>query len=222
MSTTTEPSAYQQHLAAERAKAADLLRLAHDTAHALGTDWRAQRDAEDRGRVYLHGPDGLLVQLAYPPHQGYARVEASGNTPADVRAAGTQLGNTYGYWVHGHTISVRADRGPAVLAREVTRRLLPGYTAEVATLRTRVAGALANANARQALADELAGILTGIPAATDHQGRPATSLTWSPTGTGYARVEVGYDGASVRLEGVVLPAALARRVLAVLAQGEPA
>jgi hypothetical protein len=56
-------------------------------------------------------------------------------------------------------MTAAADRDPAAIAREVTRKLIPGTLERHATIAGRMARRIAAANARETLARELAGIM---------------------------------------------------------------
>lgn len=131
-------------------------------------------------------------------------------------------------------ISIRADRGHDVIARELMRRLLPRYGAAyqdaAAEARTNeVESARARAG-REATADLLADLLASLtPLHRVRVCHPAAdnraSVSWSsgvdgPTGVG--DVHINHDGTVVtELRIRWLPAQAAARVLAALTQETP-
>lgn len=221
MDTATAPTRYELERAAEVARAtsarADLLTLAHDVAHELDGDWTATDEHPDYPGVYLTGPDGAKVYLRFQGYREYIRLDISTSDPEDVRAARIALGgSTYSYGIERREISVAWGRGAKVTAREITRRLLPGYAEQVGTVRERLARDTAAASSAQANADAIAAVLGQGPTARDYKGDPTTDLRWSPVGDGYARIEVGSD--TVRLERASIPVDKFLWIAAILAE----
>lgn len=97
----------------------DFLAVARATAPHLGQQWRPEQDAHEHCAVLVH-TTGLRIAL-----------RSEWNTPDRITASGVYPASPHGrpYGTPHHKITVRADRGPKVLAAEISRRLLPDYTA---------------------------------------------------------------------------------------------
>lgn len=122
-------------------------------------------------------------------------------------------------------ITVRLDRGPAVIAREVVRRLLPAYVtawaAGVAEAHAHEVEAARDRAGRQATADLLASLAPPHRVSVSHPAADnRASVSWSsgvngPFGVG--DVHLNHDGTVVtELRIRWLPAEAAARVLAAL------
>jgi hypothetical protein len=101
----------------------EILQLATDVAANLGEGWTVHPEWDSNGRMIVH-TDGRKLHIYAPG--GYTtralqgRVIVSGSYPY-LPGRYTDPGNHI-------EITVRADRGAAVIAREITRRVLPEYT----------------------------------------------------------------------------------------------
>lgn len=172
-------------------------------ATALGEGWSvdtSERFADYPG-VYLDGPQGvrlyvrLYVQLNW---RNADRAVISGVYPE----GGLRL-----YGVQRHEISVSRFRDVGAIARDVIKRLLPGYVTELEDVRRRLVEADEYEAGRRALARRLSAILepTG-------DGRMGTSV-YAP-GMGTFEVQ-GPD--SVSLERFYVPAEIAVLIAEVIA-----
>jgi hypothetical protein len=120
--------------------------------------------------------------------------------------------------IPGQSISVRADRGPEVIAAEIRRRLMGSY-ADAA--RSYVAGAEDEARREQARVDLLTSLAAGFPHARIY-GRSeetSTEVALGPTEhDGSWRVGVDWDASQVRFDLHNVPIETALRMLAILAE----
>jgi hypothetical protein len=210
-------STYRQ---AKLTKAVALAELGIGIARHLGEGWYSQGE-EDWG-ARLRGPGGmhLLVQPA-----GYTevlqRVTVSGIRPPDspyLRASDTR----------GRQIGVAVARGPATIAAEITRRLLPGYGELLAEAYAYIERQASDQAQQDAVVDDLIGVLPGSTRSTTsargssqvqvHLDRPTRDGRTTSAGT----ATVWSAGREVQLELRGLPPGLAVKVLAVLAAERPA
>lgn len=158
----------------------------------------SERFADHRG-VYLDGPDGARLFLRFDG--SYERFMVSSVWPEGAYRKIPRLTH--------HQISVSRDRGPDVLAREIARRLLPTYVADLADVTARVKAHADSAAADARLAEELAD--TVQIGRRDSDGR----VTWSfGDERGYGVADVWHGGTKVALEFRSVSPDVARRVLA--------
>jgi len=115
------------------------------------------------------------------------------------------------------SISVRIDRGPAVIAREIRSRLLPGYHAELARVTELNAGEAHDAGMREALAGKITGMFPGaFTRVTGYTGHGTEVVIPGGDGPG-GTVSLSGSGASVAMTFRCVPPETAVRMLAVLA-----
>lgn len=157
----------------------------------------SERFVDHRG-VYLDGPDGARLFLRFDTTS--ERFIVSGVWPEGSYKI-TRLSR--------HQITVSRDRGPDVLTREIARRLLPAYRAELIDVVARVKSYTDRAAADERLTQELADIV-------ESNGRDFSgSVRWGfDGGRGYGTADVWGGGEKVSLEFRDLSADVARRVLA--------
>lgn len=201
-----------------------LVNLAHGTASALaaidGKNWVLSPDDAGRGfGVDIRNSDGEVVNFQWAVASG--RVYIEGMDPATSAATGT-------------VIHVTASRGYIVIAKEISRRLLPGYRRELADRRAHEAGQRAEFEARAAAVnavERLFGTPTDFGAYNPMAGGEAHYKTEARLAlrgaherfgcrglvTEYGRVSVTGDGSLTDLELHGIPAAVALRMLRVLA-----
>jgi hypothetical protein len=176
--------------------------LARDAAAHLG-GWRV-RPSEGRGHI-LSGPAGeeLLLQRMWKDR---SRVLVTGGYPAGE--------DTWRLPVH--EITVAAARGPAVIAREIGRRLLPGYRADLAQ-HTEQAARLAACDRQRA--QRVAALFAAIPGATVTDGPAHASIvSWPHTeAAGRGSIRLSGDGSTTSIELTAAPAQLAASIAAVVA-----
>jgi hypothetical protein len=145
-------SAIDDYREQERRRAAELRGLAAKVARLLGyTVEPPAADPYTRETVRLHGPDAALLTLTRPWNNPL-RVSVHGGYPPGT----TQVA----YHMPSHTITVAISRGAQAVARDIQRRLLPGYLADLA--RTQQA-LRAQANATQAREKVAAHLLAAVP-----------------------------------------------------------
>ena len=105
--------------------------IAAFVAYALGEGWSADTSdavAEHHG-AYIDGPEGARLWLALGGlnyGRDDDRLTIRGNYPSTRQRYRNGWSKSYGE-TRTDEISVARDRDPAVIAREIRRRLLPGY-----------------------------------------------------------------------------------------------
>ena len=165
----------------------DLEALAHDVALALGEGWQVGATPGYPGDpVHLDGPDGAGLSLAPATYK-----------PDKVQISGVYPPHDLDRSKHpGITVSVR--RGGELIAREISRRLLPPYLAELAEVLASNATAKANRGARLQLAYDLAACLGGhvLPEA---RHATTTRITLSQPATLADRTD-GFDVTTVDVD----------------------
>ncbi|WP_433463917.1 hypothetical protein [Spirillospora sp. CA-128828] len=124
-----------------------------------------------------------------------------------------------------HEISVRADRGPAVLAAEITRRLLPDYGKDLAAAQRFLRDKEQTARARARKVRQLTGALTGDVRTPAHMRSDRwTTIQWYTPGVAVRehRIEVLGDGSRAELTLAALPFPLVKQICELLARHERA
>lgn len=177
----------------------DLTSLAHQAAAALGEGWTVTRHS-----AHVHSldhPDGRVLNLW--SRRGGGRVEITGSYPASDHAC---------LPAEGGRISVRADRGGPALAQEITRRLMPQYTAQLAEIRAQIAEAERCAQARASVLDRFRRVLPCIEEASQQGHQFYFTLAHGP-----GEVRAQGDGTRVQLVLPSLPAQDAERIAQLLA-----
>ena len=150
------------------------------------------------------GTEGNGLYL-HEPYNQRGRVDIRGWFPSSSR------------WFSGEraNITVRADRGPEVIAAEVTRRLLPGYREAAGKAREWLAADQAEKQARARLAACITGLfpdgVASMPSHMQSDGRTEVCLHLPGTMGGY--VKFYRDGHDVEFERFRVPAAVALRML---------
>lgn len=200
------------------AKVREIMRQTADAvARALseqtGSEYRvdtSERYAELIGAYIIDGPEGVRLYVTGDDARG------SGNQRATerVRVSGSYPEGSYRKVgrMEGFKISVKRDRGPDVIAREVVRRLLPGYVIELA----RVVGVIERhdaAKSSQARAVQMLSEATGWHTPTHAQD--SVYVGHAQDFYGSARVLHGGDSVSIEMSSV--PFDLALKALKVLA-----
>ncbi|WP_353707278.1 hypothetical protein ABRQ22_14850 [Cellulosimicrobium sp. ES-005] len=94
---------------------------------ALGEGWSVDADPqwEEYRGVYVDGPDGARLWLTLAWNNA-DRLEVQGLYPKPEEPHARGWSKRYDE-ERKDSITVRRDRDPAAIAREITRRLLPGY-----------------------------------------------------------------------------------------------
>jgi len=162
--------------------------------------------------VWLAHPDGRRLFLRRPWNH-HDRVEISGHYPH----------SDYYFQPGEHLrITVAIARQPAAIAREITRRLLPGYVQVLAKVRAHLARQAADDTHRAQLAERLARLIPG--ASVHDDGHHTTTIRWSASGQdpiGYGRIELRHDATSATFKADSLPPATLERLAAALASLAP-
>lgn len=171
-------------------------------ATELGEGWSVDTEWEGWGAL-LVGPNGARVALTH---------ERTGYTNDNVDRV--QVAGVYPYQAHNMShynplrfkATVRRDRGPGVIAREINRRVLCGYLPELRKVNAAIVKAEADGKAKAQTFTHLAAI---VPGATTHEDKISLRL---PDGWGHLRLNG--DGTQVReLEFSYIPSDLAEAIL---------
>ena len=200
-----------RHEIFERTVSMDIAQLAAEVARELGEGWSVDRQWDANGRMLDH-TDGrrLHICTASWPGNLAGRVIVSGDLPYRP-----------GQYIEPGSrteITVAKERGAAVIAREINRRLMPGYTEVLAKLRGRNAAEDAAYECQAALAAKVRAIFgLAEPELTDWQLEHVKrqGQTVSLRQFGHGSVNPTYDGTSAKLE-VTLPADQLVQVLELL------
>jgi hypothetical protein len=183
--------------------------LAEQTTPHLADGWHHDETYPHPGAQIAH-LDGrrLLLRIAW-------------NKPGRVTVSGVFPDGHLGLvdCTDRGTITVRLDRGPEALAREITRRLLPHYESALAAVRERIAQANAARAAREALAQRITDLIPGARR-TNIDAAARTHVVWYSHGTAFGSGTVAiFDAATtVSLDIGNLPAPVADRILTILAE----
>lgn len=115
----------------------DLRALASAVSAELGEGWSL--DADQNWSAQVRGPASQMLSLSSGSYNDLTRVVIHGVFPRDHRGE-------YPYMrpADKAEISVASDRGAAVIAKEIRRRLLPTYEPALAALLARQADALSD------------------------------------------------------------------------------
>ncbi len=163
----------------------------------------------DHGRPLIgEGGAGLFLRRETYPTSAVGKVTVTGCFPRNSAYPSPDRGDA----------SVTIARGPAVIAREIVRRLLPTYLPELERVRADINKDERAAAARAKLAAQLADILPGGSVGISFADRAARSTNVSVADFGSFRVNYGADKVTVKLHG--LPADVAVAVARALAGGE--
>ncbi len=172
--------------------------LATEVASTLGYTVDNDSTFDGYRGIYLDGPDGERLFFA-PDWRNEKRLEVSGVYPREannvIRVAHLNIG-------------VGRDRGAAVIAREVTRRLLPTYTAELTRVREAVAAHGAAAAKRREAAVR---IQEAFPAGQASWREDEVSVRTTNTG-GWGNIRVNHAADTVSLDLHNVPTDLAVKI----------
>lgn len=173
-------------------KARHILTLARPVAAQLGAGWTAAQDPNwPAKRVIIAHSDGRSLCL----HEDQDRLTISGRLPNE--GSGPQRARC-------RDITVRTNRGPKVIAAEISRRLLPAYTTALAQATGSIAAAARRQDARAELGRRLAPLIPGARLSTEH----ATVRGGGASG-GYAAITILVHGDAVNAEFTDVPAPVA-------------
>ncbi len=155
----------------------------------------------------LDHPDGRGLYL-HRQHNNHSRVEIVGAYPH----------SDYYFRTGEHvSITVAISRGPVVISREITRRLLPVYTQVLGKVHAHIAKQAADHANRTRAARRLVAL---IPGASIHDdGRHATTVRWytADEPIGYGHIELGAAGTTGIFQARNLPIAAVERLATALA-----
>lgn len=174
------------------------------TAARVMPGWTA---ANEEYRAYLNGPDGARLHL-HQPWNRKGHVSVTGVYP-----------RTSARTDHS-SVMVRMDRGAGVLAREIQRRLLPGYLACLAKVAGHNAAEQHNTALRLALASKITAMFPGdLSCMPGHcQGDRRTEVIVSLGGLLGGHVKTHGDGSEVEFERFRVPADVALAMLAIVTE----
>jgi hypothetical protein len=156
-------------------------------ADELGDGWRVNTE-RDAVAELVRG-DGARITFGTTNVYSADQLRISGRYPHGV------IGSDGMYGLGHHVIGVKRERGPAVIAREIERRLLPAYLPELRRAQAWLAERHADEAVRDSVTRELSAIAGNAP------GTHAP-YTVSVPGSG-GRLEV-QPGGRVRVERLVL------------------
>lgn len=170
----------------------DLNPLAKDVAKHLHS-FEYQPDPHGNGRPRLVAANGMALYLT----QGW-------DTPARVIVAASypDAKDVQVYGGPRHEITVALSRGGEVLAREITRRLLPGYLEDFNKVVKRIEAARQQKAERETLAESL---INAMPGASRLSSQDGYATVWFNNGkvelssSGYARWTFSTDDPSLNL-----------------------
>jgi hypothetical protein len=189
--------------------------LASSVAAALDGTWTVTKadPLHGRGLAVLAGPGTavLHIQPSYPDTSRLTITGACPQTRRDTRDI------TY-------SIGVSADRRGAVIAREITRRLLPAYLAALAQVLEYNETEGRNTATRDAVMTRAAALFGLDPSHLAGDGHHSTqvSLSGALPGSAYGTVTANGAAETLGLDLHGIPADTALRILAELARAVPA
>jgi hypothetical protein len=180
--------------------------LGANIATILGDGWNCSYEPEKYGRdrMALNGPDDaeIVVWRARYGHDG--KLDIHGIYPKNET-----------YDVKHVRIGVGETRGPAVVAREIQRRLLPDYLPELARIKADNARRADNHGARLALAKELAALIKGSVNDDSRSSHTRVNTSYAASGP-RTQVEIRYDASGGNIEIHSLSADQLRAVVTLL------
>jgi hypothetical protein len=175
-----------------------------------GAHARAHPGSDYEGTAVTITGDGGITLHVESLYSDPGRVEISGVYPSTRME---RLART--------TITVAASRGPKVIAREITSRLLPGYLTELARVVEFNVRQAHDTGLREALAGKLTGMFPGAFTRTTGWTLQGTEVVIpcdsGPSDGGTAGLSTGAATVHLDLRGV--PQAVALRMLEILAAG---
>lgn len=187
---------------------AAFVELVAQVAASLGEPWRLDTDPgwdEHHGRQLI-GPEvaGHPAQLFfYSPWNRSGRIAIHGCYPRDAALRSRAAVRV--------EITVSRERGPAVIAREIIRRLLPTYLGALNAVAVALAAEDAAMQARREVASRLRAIL-GLEPDSHHSDRDRDRLHVR-VGDAFGHINIGYGAADVRIELHAVPVAAAEAML---------
>lgn len=192
--------------------------------NALEPGWTAiPRDGDDTygGRVeFTRAAAGERLSLSYDSYRN--RITASGVYGSKPNGGGMWMPRDHTYNTSDVSIGVNPDRAPAVIAKEIARRLLPTYREYLGWYREDCARARTYDATTRATFDQLVAASGGLLRAHQSNGRRDAGADLSAhlsdvAGVSYGSIRVSGD--SVRFE-LSTNAACALRLAAALNGGQ--
>jgi hypothetical protein len=187
--------------------------LAADIVQGLGLGWSVENDA-DRDDwchgFWLAGPGGLRLYVEKGDRYDMPkRVQIIGLYPQDDP-----------HRAHRYSIGCGIAQGGQKIARDVERRLLPDYRAELARAYERIARQESDVCRRFALRDELLEVLAAhAPRLIGHrQDERRSEVAAGHVGKGSLDVQLNNDGSEVKIEARWISADVARAMVAAFAE----
>jgi len=180
-------------------------------ATALGDGWTvdtSENFAEHRD-AYMDGPDGARLALG-PIWNKPDRLEIRGVYPAGARSVYPAPARS--------VITVDRHRAPDAIAREITRRLLPGYLPELARIDERVSHDVTAYRARCKATQRLQAAMPGLSEDRDdtpERGRATLRLPHKDHAWG--DIELWHGGDTVNMSLNSLPLDLAIKIARLVA-----
>ena len=129
-----------------------LEQTADAVAEHLGDGWATEPTGERWG-PHLVGPDGVRLELTNPDYDRLERVHIAGIYPSGRNWRANR--------VVIDAINVRLSRGPETIAKEINRRLLPGFLPALREAQAWYAAQERKAELVRATCEELAELVAG-------------------------------------------------------------
>ena len=160
---------------------------------------------------------GYTLRLDHPDGRGLY-LHRRRNNDSRVEIVGAYPHSDYYFRDGEHpSITVAIARGPAVIAREITRRLLPVYTEVLDKIHAHIAKQTTDHANRTRAARRLAAL---IPDASIHDdGRHTTTIRWytAEEPIGYGHIELSAAGTTGTFQARSLPIATLEQLATALA-----
>lgn len=171
----------------------ETMTMARAVAKELGEGWSVA-DGAIQESAYLAGPDDAQLFIRHGGYQLQGRISIHAT-------AAPELLRQLASWRSDEklpTITVADTTAPAKIAREIQRRLLPGYWPLLATLRERKTSNDDYNNRRETLAAQLCSLIPGSSRPA-HLNTDQGSRVYLPHKAGYGTIDVSGSGAKFEL-----------------------
>ena len=183
--------------------------IAAELGKLRGETWTAGPGWHNTQRR-LHGPDQAVLYVS-TSYQEPGRIAAHGGYPSTTTTVGRE------------DITVAVSRGPAVIAREINRRLLPAYLARLAEVIKYNQTERADYEERGRVLGQVAGLLGGTyrqePYEPGKSGNYSGSVSlYHLPGALFGSVSASGSPDTLDLDLHVVPRETALKILAVLAE----
>jgi len=182
--------------------------LAAQVAVSLGDGWSPEihDDASEHWGTFLIGPpvDGLPARVLFSePWGSRGRLTISGCYPHSPHGWPREVK----HW----EITVNPARGAMTIGKEITRRLLPGYFANLQIVADTIQSRTSATDARRQAAVRLCAVLaTELPRESERDTSIRVQVHVGPV---FGHLDVDYGGESVRLELRSVPLTTAEALL---------